>query len=227
MKKYLCIIIGVIIFLPGITVPSFYGGIEHLESDHEHGETDGLKSSYIPCWCGHGTCTGRVETCPCCGFGAPPPPPPPPPPDRITYVPDICTVTSGIIRSGDPYQSPRYDDNNNLVVQLQWFGIPFIYGGYSATIRAYFDSHPRVIEVYLDLGIYDLFRWYGMDIYVSIYFMDGSFLATVTPASIFDFPWNIIFDPHYINNIKITFVYENPLFWLDVRAWIDCINVIY
>jgi pimeloyl-ACP methyl ester carboxylesterase len=65
MKKNLFLIIGLIIFLTGIMVPSIYEGIKCSECDHEHGEYDDLQGSYIPY----------------------DPPPPPPPSGQYVYLP--------------------------------------------------------------------------------------------------------------------------------------------
>lgn len=43
----------------------------------EHDHDDHLQGSYITCECGHDTCTGNMDTCPCCGSNANGPPGPP------------------------------------------------------------------------------------------------------------------------------------------------------
>jgi len=76
IKKYLLVMIGVVILFPGIIVPGIMIN-NHNESECEnchHEHEDDLQSSYIVCDCGHSTCTGNFNTCPCCGLGSPPPP---------------------------------------------------------------------------------------------------------------------------------------------------------
>ncbi|MFX1390530.1 MAG: hypothetical protein ACFE9Z_10735 [Promethearchaeota archaeon] len=70
LKKWDKILLTSLIFLLfGVSlVPSLKGDLNISNHDHENE----LQCSYIPCDCGHDTCSGNLATCPCCGFGAPP-----------------------------------------------------------------------------------------------------------------------------------------------------------
>ena len=64
-KKYLPLIIGMLILFPVFILPLIQTTINSYEHDHDdHDHDDHLQCSYIPCECGNPGCTGNVDTCP-------------------------------------------------------------------------------------------------------------------------------------------------------------------
>ena len=64
-KKYLPLIIGMLILFPVFILPLIQTTINNNEHDHDECDHDDhLQFSYMPCECGNPGCTGNVETCP-------------------------------------------------------------------------------------------------------------------------------------------------------------------
>ena len=107
-KKYLPLIIGILIVFPGLILPSMQATINNNEQDHDECDhVDHLQLSYPPCECGNLGCTGNLFTCPW-GLGVPYPAPtltPPPSPDED----GIITLTWTSSYGANSYKVYRSD----------------------------------------------------------------------------------------------------------------------